>query len=191
MAGLRILPLVLSPLLAAALFCWTLVGETSNPSLSARDLPRDILNGCDAVGCVQDEFRSNWIGRTQDGDLFVVGRRACAPDECPSWLVVKRPSGTQSLLELRGSYHLHRSSGHYPAVELHTRSADEDDLLRVRFEWNGSAYARTSTQRVYEVNGVECGTRQECHAVAERAFRAQQTDRALRIWQKVHGVSWI
>ena len=192
MVGLRILPLVSSPVLGAALFCWTLVGETSLPMLPANELPRDVLNGCDAAACeTKDEFRSNWVGRTQDGDLFIVGRSVCTPDDCPYWLVLKRQSGAQSLLELRGSYHLHRTSGHYPSVELRTRGVEEDELLRVRFEWNGSHYARTSTQRVYEVNGVECGTRDECHTVAERAFRARQTDRALRIWQKVHGVSWI
>lgn len=192
MTGLRIRRLTLSPLIGAALFCWTLVGETSSPTLSARELPRDILNGCDPTICAtQDEFRSNWVGRTQDGDLFVVGPRACAPDDCLHWLVLKRQSGAKSLLEMRGGYRLHRTSGYYPSVELRTHSIDEDDLVRAHFEWNGIEYARTRVQRVYEVNGVECGTREECHATAERAFRAQQTDRALRIWQKVHGVSWI
>lgn len=192
MAGSRKLSLMWSPVLGTALFCWTLVGETSLPTLSALELPRDVLNGCDAPTCEsKDEFRSHWVGRTHDGDLFVVGRSVCLPDDCPHWLVVKRQSGTQSLLELRGSYRLHRTSGHYPTVELRTRGGDEEDALRVRFEWNGSYYTRTSLQRVYEVNGVECGTRDECHAVAERALRTHQTDRALRIWQKVHGVSWI
>ena len=51
MAGLRILPLLSSPVLGAALFCWTLVGETSLPTLSATDLPRDVLNGCDTAAC--------------------------------------------------------------------------------------------------------------------------------------------
>jgi hypothetical protein len=192
MAGLRKLSVLSSPLLGAALFCWTLVGETSHPLLSVRDLPRDILSGCDLSICAaQDEFRSDWIGRTEEGDLFVVSRAVCTPDDCPHWLVQRGRVSVRTLLEMRGSFRLHRTSGYYPNVELRTRSADDDDVLRVRFEWNGNEYARTSMQRVYEVNGVECGTRLECHYVAERAFKAQQTDRALRIWQKVHGVSWI
>ena len=50
---------------------------------------------------------------------------------------------------------------------------------------------RTSTRRMYEVNGVECGTLEECDNVARRALQAQHVDRAQRIWQQVHGVSWI
>lgn len=187
----RVMSLVSSLLFAAAAFCWTAAGETSNPQLATRELPLEILNECTVATCADDvEYRSRWVGRTPEGDLFSVGRAGCTPDNCTSWLVEKGMSATRTLLELNGSFTLRRSADRYPVVELRARS-DEEGAVYSRFEWSGERYARTSTRRVYEVDGVECGTREECRTAAERALKAHQVDRALRIWQRVHGVSWI
>ena len=183
--------LVSSLLFGAAAFCWTVASETSNPQLATRELPLEILNACAVATCVEEvEYRSRWIGRSPQGDLFSVIRSGCAPGHCTSWLVEKGPSAVRTLLELNGAFTLRRGVGRYPVVELRTRS-DEEGILYFRFEWNGEQYARTSARRVYEINGVECGTREECRGAAESALKAHQVDRALRIWQRVYGVSWI
>jgi hypothetical protein len=41
------------------------------------------------------------------------------------------------------------------------------------------------------VDGVECGTREECRRAASEAIAQKQVDRAVRIWENVGGVSWI
>lgn len=187
----RVISLVSSLVFGAAAVCWTAAGETSNPRLAARELPPEILNECVAAACADDvEYRSSWIGRTPQGDLFSVGRVGCASGNCASWLVEKGESAAHTLLELNGSFTLHRSIGRYPLVELRARS-DEEGTVYSRFEWISERYVRTSTHRIYAVDGIECGTREECRAAAERALKAHQVDRALRIWQRVHGVSWI
>lgn len=190
MTGSRKISLFSSLLLGAAAFVWTSAGETSNPSLATRELPADILNECTSAECMERaEYRSRWVGYTAQGNLFVVGRAACAPGLCSHWLVEKGNGLVQVLLELDGSFALKRLTGRYPVVDLRTRS--DDSIMQVRFEWNGEQYARTDARKVYAVNGVECGTREECSVAAQRALKAEQVDKALRIWQQVHGVSWI
>jgi len=187
----RAMSLVSSLVFGTAVFCWTAAGETSDPQLAERELPLEILNECAATACSSDvEYRSRWVGRTSEGDLYIVGRAGCAPGKCSYWLVEKGAVAAQALLELNGPFTLHRVAGRYPVVELRTRP-DEDGTVYLRFEWNGERYARTDSRRVYEVNGVECGTREECRSAAEHALKAHQVDRALRIWQRVYGVSWI
>ncbi len=182
---------LIAKLLGAVAFCWTIAGETSNPQLATRDLPSEVLNQCATADCTDDaEYRSHWVGRTAQGSLFVVGRAGCAPSRCSYWLVEKGAAAARTLLELDGSFTLHRTAGRYPVIDVRTRS-DDDGITHLRFEWNGEAYARTAKDRIYEVNGVECGTRDECDQVAQRALKAQKVDRALRIWQQVHGISWI
>jgi hypothetical protein len=60
-----------------------------------------------------------------------------------------------------------------------------------RYEWNGKAYDRTASRLVYNVDGVECGTREECRRSASEAIAQKQVDRAVRIWENIGGVSWI
>lgn len=191
MSGLHTMSRLASLLLGAAVLGWTAPGETSNPLLSARDLPREILNECGPAACVAaHEFQAHWVGRTSSGNLFVVSRSACVSGSCTNWLVEQGERSTRSLLDLPGTFRFHRVSGRYPVVEMQLRQRD-DSAMRVRFEWNGHEYARTQAQPVYEVAGVACGTREECHSSAHRAYQSQDVDRALRIWEQVHGISWI
>jgi hypothetical protein len=191
MPGTRVNLLLASLLLAVVALGWTRAGETSNPLLPANALPRDILGECGPAACsAEHEFRAHWVGRTASGNLFVVSRSVCEPGHCSNWLVEQGEGRARTLLELPGTFRFHRLSGRYPVVELQLRKLD-DSVLRVRFEWDGREYARTQAQPIFEVAGIECGTREECHASAQRAYQAQELDRALRIWQQVHGVSWI
>jgi hypothetical protein len=180
-----------SLLLGVAMFGWALVGQTSNPKLTARELPRYILSECAGPSCSDGAgFGSHWIGSTPQGDLFLVARTGCTSSDCPHWLVEKTSTASRALLELNGSFKLDRGTGRYPVVEVRA-DADGAGTMHLRYEWNGQQYTRTSAQRVYAVNGVECGTREECRAAAQRALEAQQVDRATRIWQQVEGVTWI
>jgi len=179
-----------SLLLGAALFGWTAAGETSNPWLAAEELPRDVSNSCTPVSCADAAaFHANWVGRTPHGNLFVVSRAGCMPEACSSWLIEKHDGVARALLELPDEFRFHRVTGRYPTVEFEARTYAQ--ALRLRYEWNGSAYARTLAQRVYDVNGFECGTRDECRDSAARALRANDVDRAQQIWQQVDGVAWI
>jgi len=191
MASARSRSLFSSLLFAAAAWSWTAAGESADPRLSARELPPEILNACGTGGCVDDvDYRARWVGRTPAGNLFVVGRTSCIAGRCTHWLVEKGATPVRVLLELDGAFALYRLAGRYPAVEVR-RHASDQGLSYLRFEWTGEQYVRTSARRVYEVGGVECGTREECAAAAERALTTQRVDRALRIWQQVYGVSWI
>jgi len=183
--------LVASLLLGGVTFCWTVAGATYTPELAATELPADILNSdCADKLCAEIEYRTSWVGHTAKGDLFVVGRVGCAPGSCIHWLVEKGAEPARLLLELDGAFALQRLAGRYPAVEVRTRS-DDKGIVYARFEWTGQQYTRISLRHVFEVNGVECGTREECAAAAERALKSQKVDRAVRIWQRVYGVSWI
>jgi len=191
MTGSRFTSLLSSLLFSAIAFCWTAAGETAAPQLATSELPADILNNdCADSPCAEVDYRTNGGGHTAQGELFVVGRAGGAPGSCTHWLVEKGAVPVRMLLELDGSFALQRSAGRYPSVEVRTRS-DDKGIVYARFEWTGQQYTRTSARRVYEVNGVECGTRDECGAAAERALKGQKVDRALRIWQRVYGVSWI
>jgi hypothetical protein len=181
MKGSRWVTVIASLVLASAALGWTPAGRTSGAQLDVRDLPFE------ADGA---HYRSQWVGGTPAGELFLVTRTDCARPTCSSWLMEKAASKAHVLLELDGSLRLQRVTGTYPVVEQRTR-ADDVSVLLMRYEWNGHQYARTFAQQVYQVNGFECGTRDECRTAAERALAARKVDRAVRIWQKVYGVSWI
>ena len=185
--------------LAAAAALWTAAGETSDPVLNSNELPADIANSdCnlsmvseEAGACQVQDYANRWIGKTARGDLFVVLGTSCvAGDGCRAWLVEKSGTGASTLLAMNGKFHLRRGTSAYPVVETHTEISALNNAYN-RFEWNGAAYARTGSKLLYKVDGNECGTREECSNVARKALQHQDIDRAVKIWENVHGVSWI
>jgi hypothetical protein len=50
---------------------------------------------------------------------------------------------------------------------------------------------RAESRLVYRVDGVECGEPDQCAAAAREALRRDEVERALKIYERVHGVSWI
>jgi hypothetical protein len=185
---------------AAAAALWTAAGETSDPVLNSSELPADIVTdacnlskGSDEAGaCQVQDYANRWIGKTVRGDLFVVMGSFCATDDgCRAWLVEKSRTGaTSTLLVMSGKFHLRRGANAYPVVETHTEISALNNAYN-RFEWNGAAYARTGSKLLYKVDGKECGTREECSNVARQALQHEDFDRAVKIWENVHGVSWI
>ncbi len=179
-----------------AAIAWTGAGETSDPVLTDREIPADIATRCTASdaarleACHQPEFTRRWIGKTEHGDLFVVTNELCAGSGCQAWLIQKAAGSVTTLLAFDRSFHLIGGMGSYPVIETYT-DLSSDQGAYTRFEWNGTAYTLTANRLVYSVDGKQCGTRQECSAAAQDAIRHQHVDRAVKIWESVHGVSWI
>jgi hypothetical protein len=185
--------LLLLPVLTALAAFWTAPGETSDPRLEARELPLDILGGCEpSAACLEaNDIHTRWIGRTPAGNLYMVWRAPCTESaDCRAWVVEKSGNSVNTLLGLSGAYQLSRDAGPYPTVRVHTAVTDSQ-YHHVRYEWYGARYVRTDSRVVYRVDGVECGTQEECGTAAHEAMRQQQVDRAVKIWERVHGVSWI
>lgn len=184
--------------LTFAALLWTGAGESSNPLLASFELPLDVLNDCAAVttggaraSCTDADYRTQWVNRTPRGHLFLVERGAACEDEsCHAWLVEKDASGTRTLLQINGEYRMERAAGSYPSVQTRAELASSYTSYN-RFEWSNERYARTETRLMHRIDGFECGNETECRAAAEEALSHDQADRAVRIWQQVHGVDWI
>ncbi|BAU47077.1 hypothetical protein SVA_0496 [Sulfurifustis variabilis] len=177
---------------AVASFGWTVSGETSDPTLAARDLPADIASECRPAGCAREGgYVTRWIGRARAADLFLVLRETCESEGCPAWLVRRDPAGTTTtLLTLSGEFRFDTAAGPYPAVHTRTELTAAYASYN-RYEWDGTRYVRMHTRLVHRVDGVECGNETECDAAAREALAGGAPDRAVRIWQEVHGVAWI
>ena len=177
---------------ALCTFAWTSVGESSNPELLATELPLSIVNECETQRTCQgaQEFISRWVSRNQSSDLFVVYRAACTSDPCGSWLVEKTSQGPVTRLAMYNRFRLINGNNTHPDVEMQRRVSDSQTSY-VYYVWAKDHYVKTETRDTYHVNGVECGTRDQCYAEAVKANRNQHTDHALKIWETVHGLSWI
>lgn len=188
---------LLSALIAGfAALIWTGTGETSDPVLVDREIPADIASRCavsasgELEACHQPEFTRRWVAKTGRGDLFMVTNELCQGSGCRAWLVEKAGGSAVALLAFDRSFRLQEGTGGYPLIETYFEISSTQGAYS-RFEWNGAAYARTANRLVYQVDGKECGTREECNAVAREALKQQQVDRAVKILENVNGVSWI
>lgn len=180
-------------------FGWTAAGETSDPILVAGELPLDVIRDCAAdtpsaaQACYgkEEEYTNRWIGRTGKGDLFLVMRAPCADGNgCRVWFVEKTDKGASTLLAVDGQFRLYKSTSAYPTIQTRTVLSTLHSAYN-RFEWTGERYARTESKLVYQIDGSECGTRAECRQAARAAMQQEDVDRTVKIWESVHGVSWI
>ena len=105
-------------------------------------------------------------------------------------MLEKKLSGVSTLLSIEGNYRLQRGKHRYPTIQVHTVLSDSQSIYR-SFEWTGEAYARTDSKLVYQVDGAECGTVEECDHLARTAAENKEYGKAVEIWETVHGVSWI
>jgi hypothetical protein len=176
---------------------WTAAGETSDPVLLDRDLPLEVVGHCpddtssSARGCGLDSYYAKfWVGRAADVNLFLVRRKPCDDSGCQSWLIAKSRRGVNVLLAARGELSLSPGVGGFPAVQTDSEVSASQRVVS-RFDWNGYQYTRTDARVVYRVDGQECGSAMQCHEAAQDAMNVRRIDRALRIWEQVHGVSWI
>ena len=192
------LPHLSAAVLAFIATCWTASGETFDPSLATRDLPANVVNHCalsnvDAAdACIgREHITSRWIGRTGRGDLFLVLRNQCAETgNCEAWFVERTGLGSATLLGVSGEIRLYQGNSVYPTIQQRNNLSDTRSTYS-RFEWRDDKYVRTEQRIVYRVDGVECGTRSECMRIAQEALRHDNADSAVKIFEDVHGVSWI
>jgi hypothetical protein len=175
---------------------WTDTGESSDPVLADRELPAEIASRCvlaqngDATICHESSFERRWVARTAQGDLFIVTNDRCTGSECRAWLVEKSEAAAGVLLSFDATFRVREDKSGYPVIESYAGMSATEGAYS-RYEWNGKAYDRTASRLVYNVDGVECGTREECRHAASEAIAQKQVDRAVRIWENVGGVSWI
>lgn len=179
-----------------AAMVWTDTGESSDPVLTDREMPADIASTCaltqagDSGVCHESSFDRRWVAKTVRGDLFIVTNQRCTGSECRAWLVEKSAAAATTLLSFDAAFRLREDKGGYPAIESYAGMSATEGAYS-RYEWNGKAYDRAASRLVYNVDGVECGTREECRHAASEAIAQKQVDRAVRIWENVGGVSWI
>lgn len=182
--------------LIAAGLAWTPAGQTSSPLLAMHELPAEIVNDCRpgqwSEACPDGrDFISRWIGRSAQGDLFLVRARHCPlHTSCRAYLVERSAGQPAVLLALDGPFGVHRGAGAYPAFEVRIALSDVQSAVS-RFEWTGRAYARTASRLIYRVDGDDCGTAEQCREAARAALRRGDIERALKIWQQVDGIAWI
>lgn len=173
--------------LCAAL--WTGIGETSNPELAVEDLPQDI-SGCAGRDCPADvALDINWLGKTPQGQLFLVVGGDCEAATCRSWLIEKS-AGVRVLLPMQGRFKLERNGAEYPPVHVKQPLSDAELDYR-RYEWQAGSYVQTLSERRYVVDGVECGNAKDCETLAQSAMQVGQAAFALRILERVHKRPWI
>jgi len=175
---------------------WTTTGESSNPILADRDIPVDVASACAQAptggsnACPENAFSQQWVAKTLRGDLYLLTLGQCVAPNCRAWLVEKTESTAHTLLSFTTTYRLRAEINGYPMVESYaTVSSNSSEYSR--YVWSGEAYVRTENRQVYHVDGVTCGTREECRQAATEAVGQKRVDRAVRIWENVGNISWI
>ena len=192
----KALTLLNTLIIGCAAIVWTGTGESSDPVLADRELPAAITSSCTlamagvANACRETAFDRRWVARTARGDLFLVANERCRGADCRAWLVERNATAATVLLDFDARFRLREDSNGYPVIESYAGMSATEGVYH-RYEWNGKAYDRTASRVVYNVDGVECGTRAECRQAANEAITRKQVDRAVRIWENVGGVSWI
>ena len=179
-------------LIALAALVWTGAGETSDPLLALTELPADVIADCrprpESSGC-ETALTPHWLGRAAQGELFLVARPGCARD-CAAWLIQRSANGTRTLLAITGEFRLARVAGPYPAVQVRNEVSTAA-VHYTRYVWNDDGYVPVETRRVYRVDGVECGSADQCDAAARAALAHGNSGRAVQIYEQVHGIGWI
>jgi hypothetical protein len=174
---------------------WTSVGESSDPVLAVDELPLEVLAQCAAGASGQPDCRpgetlvSRWVGRSERGDLFLTAAPGCVEAACRAWLFERSAQRVAMLLALDGQVSV-RAGDDYPLVEARAPLATGETLTS-RYRWNGQSYERSEAELRYRVDGIECGTAEQCQQAADAALEGERTNRAVRIYERVHGVSWI
>jgi hypothetical protein len=131
----------------------------------------------------------HWVSRTRAGNLFLVVRSDCGID-CGAWFVERTARGVGMRLNVDGRFRVVSSKNAIPDVETWKEVSDSETVY-TRYIWVAGTFVQADSRTVYRVDGVECGTAQECYQAARAAYENRRADKALDIWEKVHKVSWI
>lgn len=179
---------VLATLLGVAALGWSANGPSSSADLAS------IADGaCVGALCPVETrgFEARWVGRTGQGQLFVMLRHDCQTgSECVARFVERTATGVATRLDVQGEFQLVPSGREVPDVEAR-HAVSESEIEITRYAWVGGAYVRGETRQVFQVQGEECGTALECYQKAQAARDQRETGKALRILETVHRVSYI
>lgn len=188
--------------LSAAALCSVLAGTglagwtTDNEAVVMPILDLALAGRCDDTAtraCPGQAGRAltHWIGRTAAGNLYLVMQPACASAvDCDAWFIERTAKGVAVQLDIEGRFRIVHNGTPIPDVETWREQADGATVL-TRYAWVGGAYLKVDTHTRYRVDDAVCGSALECHEAARAAHARRQTDKALRIWEQVHKISWI
>ena len=193
--SLRLIRQLVTAFAASLVVGWTSVGESSDPVLAVDELPLELLAQCASASpgstdCQPGEtLVSHWVGRSARGDLFLTSQSDCIDQSCRAWVFERGRQHVSLLLALEGQVNA-RPGGDYPLIESRALLATGETVLS-HYRWSGQAYERADAEMHYRVDGVECGTAEQCQGVAHDALEGDRIDRAVRIYERVQGISWI
>jgi len=188
------LPTLFAAVLGTSLMGWSASNGTAMPGTeSEASFPSFECAQSDSCIVSDGATRTytHWVGRTPSGNLYLVTQASC-PDggRCGAWFVERTARGLGPQLNVEGRFQIVRNGQRVPDVQT-WREVSDSELVQTRYRWLSGAYRKVETRSIYRVNGVECGTAEECNHQAQQAHQQHQTDKALRIWETVHKVSWI
>ena len=185
-------PALLSVLLAVAAL-WT----SSNEAISTAPIEAELAAAAedcqsqDRCPAMAANILTHWISRTNSGNLYLVLQTNCQSSElCLAWFVERTARGTATRLNIEGQFRVLNSNKAIPDVQT-WRAVSDNETEYTRYTWMGGAFIKAETRTAYRVDGVECGSALECYQIAHKAHAEHDTGRALKIWEKVHNVSWI
>ena len=187
-------PIAFATLLAAVGMAWT----GNNSTLHGVRLDTELLTSQERCGAamqpcaaITDGLHTHWISRTHSGNLFLVMQTQCqTADQCAASFVERTARGNSTRLNIQGQFRVLHSGKPIPDVQT-WRSLSDSETEYTRYTWVSGAYLKTETHTAYRVDGVECGTAQECYQAAREAHVERRTGKALKIWEQVHNVSFI
>lgn len=184
-------------LVAVLLAVFTLGWTGTNGVVSTVGLETELAKddaGCTAAApcpAVAGDVLAHWISRTKTGNLFLVMPASCqSVGHCAARFVERTAQGTATRLNIEGQFRVLHSDKSIPDVQA-WRALSDSETEYTRYTWTAGAYIKVETRTAYSVDGVECGTALECYQTANKAHAEHKTGRALKIWEKVHTVSWI
>lgn len=186
-------PALIAGLFALLALGWTSPNEAIRTAAPDSDLqPReDECTPPDRCSMVAGGYLTHWVSRTGAGNLFLVMQTDCSDlARCNAWFVERTPKGVGMRLNLEGQFRVLNSGKPIPDVQT-WREVSDSETVYTRYSWVAGAFLKVETRTVYRVNGVECGTALECYQAAVDAHQKRMTDKALRIWETVHKLSFI
>lgn len=185
-------PVLLTALLAVVALGWPVHSEVVSTAALENELTADA--GCasfESCPTVAGEVLTHWISRTHSGNLFVVMQARCPTTEhCAASFVERTARGTATRLNVEGQFRVIQGNKAIPDVQT-WRALSDSETEYTRYTWTSDAYIKAETRTAYNVDGIECGSALECYQAANRAHAEKDTGRALKIWEKVHKVSFI
>ena len=186
------------PFLAAVLVAAVTLGWTGgNKAISLPGLESELGSGAgdwpttERCPAMAGNILTHWISRTSSGNLYLVLQTDCRePERCGSLFVERTTRGVATRLSIEGQFRVLHGSKSIPDVQT-WRALSDTETEYTRYTWTSGAYVKAETRTAYNVDGVECGSALECYQSASKAHAERNTGRALKIWEKVHKVSWI